>query len=199
MSGRLRPGAFVRLDETATELGVSGHPGAGGVVRSGERGWSESVPNRGYVVSPLDRDDVYDIFWLQGRITVELRCVPPVRRRTPTTWRGSPISTRFSTTRSGATDAERIAEAEYEFHRELCRIAGGPSLPGSWPARPGTTPHQLYAADPEWGALAVRAHADLIAAIAARDGAAVVRHTRIQFDDAADRLVAHLERSGIWQ
>lgn len=41
-------------------------------------------------------------------------------------------------------------------------------------------------------------HKNLIEALSAGDRAAVVRHTRIQFDDAARRLVAHLERVGIW-
>jgi len=198
MSGRLRPGTFVRLDETAAELGVSVTPVREALLTLRGEGMVESVPNRGYVVSPLDRDDVYDIFWLQGRITVELA----VRASRSADAGDLARLTALNTVLRDAVDAadpERIAEAEYEFHRELCRIAGGPKLAWFLASAARYTPYQLYAADAAWGALAVRTHADLIAAIGASDRAAVVRHTRIQFDDAADWLVAHLERIGIWE
>ncbi len=87
----------------------------------------ESVPNRGYVVSPLDRDDVYDIFWLQGRITVELAVRASGSADADDLARLTDLNAVLHDA-VGATDAERIAEAEYEFHRELCRIAGGPKL-----------------------------------------------------------------------
>ncbi|RVW08495.1 GntR family transcriptional regulator [Prescottella agglutinans] len=198
MSGRLRPGEFVRLDETAAELGVSVTPVREALLTLRGEGMVESVPNRGYVVSPLERDDVHDIFWLQGQITVELAV------------RASGVATAEDLTRLTAlndvlgeaveaSDPERIADAEYEFHRELCRIGGGPKLAWFLLNAARYTPYQLYATDPAWGLLAVASHASLIDAIRARDREAVVSHTRVQFDDAARRLVAHLERVGIWK
>lgn len=197
MSGRLRPGAFVRLDETAAALGVSVTPVREALLTLRGEGIVESVPNRGYVVAPLEREDVYDIFWLQGRITVELaeRAVHSATADDLTRLAARNDALR---TAVGLADPERIAEAEYEFHRELCRIGRGPKLAWFLLGAARYTPHQLYAADPDWGTLAVQSHTRLIDAIRDRDREAVGRHTRIQFDDAAKRLVAHLERSGIW-
>ncbi|MDH6282457.1 GntR family transcriptional regulator [Prescottella agglutinans] len=197
MSGRLRPGEFVRLDETAAELGVSVTPVREALLTLRGEGMVESVPNRGYVVSPLERDDVHDIFWLQGQITVELA----VRASRAASAEDLARLTALNDVLSEAVDAadpERIADAEYEFHRELCRIGGGPKLAWFLLNAARYTPYQLYATDPAWGALAVASHTSLIDALRAGDLAAVVRHTRIQFDDAAQRLVAHLERVGIW-
>lgn len=197
MSGRLRPGEFVRLDETAAELGVSVTPVREALLTLRGEGMIESVPNRGYVVSPLERDDVHDIFWLQGQITVELA----VRASRAATAEDLARLTALNDVLSEAVDAvdpERIADAEYEFHRELCRIGGGPKLAWFLLNAARYTPYQLYATDPAWGALAVASHKHLIDALSTGDRAAVVRHTRVQFEDAARRLVAHLERVGIW-
>jgi DNA-binding GntR family transcriptional regulator len=56
----------------------------------------------------------------------------------------------------------------------------------------------VYAADPEWGAAAIRNHRELIAALRRRDTAAVVEHTNRQFTDGARRLTERLDSSGIW-
>ncbi len=197
MSGRLRPGEFVRLDETAAELGVSVTPVREALLTLRGEGMIESVPNRGYVVSPLERDDVRDIFWLQGQITVELAARASRAATVDDLARLTALNDALSEA-VDAADPERIADAEYEFHRELCRIGGGPKLAWFLLNAARYTPYQLYATDPAWGALAVTSHTSLIDALRAGDRAAVVRHTRIQFDDAAQRLVAHLERVGIW-
>jgi DNA-binding GntR family transcriptional regulator len=59
-------------------------------------------------------------------------------------------------------------------------------------------PLTVYAADPELGAVAVRNHRELIAALRRRDTAAVVEHTNWQFTDGARRLTERLDSSGIW-
>jgi len=197
MSGRLRPGEFIRLDETAAELGVSVTPVREALLTLRGEGMVESVPNRGYVVSPLERNDVHDIFWLQGQITVELAVRASGTATDDDLGRLAALNDALDeAVRAG--DPERIADAEYEFHRELCRIGGGPKLAWFLLNAARYTPYRLYAADPAWGTLAVASHTSLIDAIRARDRDAVVRHTRVQFDDAAQRLVAHLERVGIW-
>ncbi|WP_305093594.1 GntR family transcriptional regulator [Prescottella sp. R16] len=197
MSGRLRPGAFVRLDETAAELGVSVTPVREALLTLRGEGMVESVPNRGYVVSPLERDDVHDIFWLQGQITVEL-AVRAARLASDGDLARLTDLTDELRQAVAVSDADRIAEAEYEFHRELCRIGRGPKLAWFLANAARYTPYELYAADPAWGELAVASHTRLIEAMRGGDRDAVVAHTRIQFDDAADRLVAHLERIGTW-
>ena len=72
MSGSVRPGEFVRLDETAADLGVSVTPVREALVALRGEGMVELVPHRGYLVSPLSRQDIEDIFWLQGQIAVKL-------------------------------------------------------------------------------------------------------------------------------
>src|ERR1700760_3297502 len=72
MSGNLPPGTFVRLDETAAELGVSITPVREALLKLRGEGMVQLEPHRGHFVLPLTRQDVNDIFWLQSTIAREL-------------------------------------------------------------------------------------------------------------------------------
>ena len=72
MSGALRPGTFIRLDETAAKLGVSVTPVREALLKLRGEGMVQLEPHRGHVVLPLSRQDVEDIFWLQATIAKEL-------------------------------------------------------------------------------------------------------------------------------
>ncbi|MCT7293244.1 GntR family transcriptional regulator [Rhodococcus sp. PAE-6] len=201
MSGVLRPGDFIRLDETAVELGVSVTPVREALLTLRGEGMVESAPNRGYRVSPLTRGDIDDIFWLQGQIAVEL-ALRAVDRATPADLEClSELSERLRrlvVAPEGVTpDIERIADAEFDFHRELNRIADSPKLAWFLNTAARTIPYRLYARDAEWGMLAIRSHTKLIEAIAAQDHSEVITQTLVQFEDAAARLVAHRERAGV--
>ncbi|RDI33961.1 GntR family transcriptional regulator [Rhodococcus sp. AG1013] len=197
MSGGVRPGDYIRLDETAAELGVSVTPVREALLTLRGEGLVELVPHRGYVVAPLSRDDVNDLFWLQGRIAEELAI------------RATTLVDDDALAELGAMneqlrravelgDADRIEELEFGFHRILNRLAGARKL--SWfllnAAR--YTPVHFYSSDLDWGHEAVASHTRLLSALAARDTVAVATETRAHFEDGAKRLVRHLETVGIW-
>ena len=66
MSGMLRPGTFIRLDETAAQLGVSVTPVREALLKLRGEGMVQLEPHRGHVVLPLTRQEIEDIFWLQA-------------------------------------------------------------------------------------------------------------------------------------
>src|SRR6202012_2014079 len=72
MSGALRPGTFIRLDETAAKLGVSATPVREALLKLRGEGMVQLEPHRGHLVLPLSRQDVDDIFWVQATIAWEL-------------------------------------------------------------------------------------------------------------------------------
>ena len=72
MTGTLRPGTFIRLDETAAALGVSITPVREALRTLRGEGMVQLEPHRGHVVVPLTRGDIEDIFWLQATIAKEL-------------------------------------------------------------------------------------------------------------------------------
>src|ERR1700752_286186 len=72
MTGTLRPGTFIRLDETAAQLGVSITPVREALRTLRGEGMVQLEPPRGHVVVPLTRKDAEDIFWRQATIVKEL-------------------------------------------------------------------------------------------------------------------------------
>ena len=197
MSGTLRPGMFVRLDETAAQLGVSITPVREALLKLSGEGMVQLEPHRGHVVVPLSRKDIEDIFWLQATIAREL----------------------VRTTAANITDAEidelsdlndalarAVAErnpdavvgAEFAFHRALNRPADRVKLAWFLLHAARYMPPLVYATDPGWGTDAVENHRKLIVALGAHDADAVAALTEWQFTDGARRLTEKLEKSGMW-
>lgn len=196
MSGVLRPGVFVRIDETALELGVSGTPVREALVALRGEGLVEQVPNRGYRVGELDRADIEDIFWLQGVIASKLarraaRIITPAQIE-----QLGALNALLRGAVSGA-NAEAVESREFEFHRFINRIAGGKKLAWFLFGAIRYTPSKLYASDPAWGEATVRSHGSLIAALSAGDLDAVGEIMRRQFVDGAERLIAYREAVGL--
>ncbi|MDN5760009.1 MAG: GntR family transcriptional regulator [Tomitella sp.] len=197
MSGRVRPGEYIRLDETAAELGVSATPVREALSKLRGEGLVESVPHRGYVVNPLTRGDVEDIFWLQGRIAVELARRAAQRSTAAGLDELSALCRALADAVAGG-DVHAIAQSEFEFHRRLNQLSDSTKLAWFLHNAVRYTPYTLYASDPDWGEFAVTGHERLIAAMRAGDMRAVEAETRLQFSDGAQRLITHLEQSGMW-
>jgi DNA-binding GntR family transcriptional regulator len=198
MSGSLRPGTFIRLDETAAKLGVSVTPVREALLKLRGEGMVQLEPHRGHVVLPLTRQDIDDIFWLQATIAKELAATASQNITDAEIDDLERITDALATAVADA-DNEAIATTEFAFHRAFNHATGRIKL--SWfllhVAR--YMPLTVYAADPQWGAAAVANHRKLIAALRRRDTAAVVEHTHWQFTDGARRLTKTLEKSGIWR
>lgn len=197
MTGDFRPGDPIRMDETAAELGVSVTPVREALLTLRGEGMVNLAPHRGYVVADLSRTDVEDIFWLQGQIAVKiaLRTADMV----------SPEDVELLTACNerlraavGSGDVDEIVDAEFDFHRTHNRISASDKL--AWFLFNAThyTPHRIYAADPDWGSVAVDSHARLIDGYRTGDRALIVEQVQRQFDDGAARLVARLSAAGIW-
>lgn len=197
MSGGVRPGDYIRLDETAAELGVSVTPVREALLTLRGEGLVELVPHRGYVVAPLSRSDIHDLFWLQGQIAERL-AVRATAAITPEVL-AEMRDARDQLARAVAeSDAARIELLEFSFHRQLNRLADANKL--SWFLLNAIryTPVHLYSSDPKWGEAAIASHDRLITALETGDADEAGRVTREHFTDGAERLLAHLETIGIW-
>lgn len=197
MSGALRPGTFIRLDETAASLGVSATPVREALLKLRGEGMVQLEPHRGHVVLPLSRQDVDDIFWVQATIAEEL-ARSAAQRITDAEIDDLEHLTDTLATAVAAGDIEAIAATEFAFHRVFNHATGRIKLAWFLLHVARYMPLMVYAADPEWAAGAVLNHRELVAALRRRDTAAVVEHTTSQFVDGARRLTERLDASGIW-
>lgn len=197
MTAEYPPGRHIRMDETALALGVSVTPVREALLTLRGEGLVVLAPHRGYAVAELTRTDVEDMFWLQGMAAQRIaRCTAGVV--SPAQLAGLGDALAALRTAAAAGDPQAIAEAEFEFHRAHNRIAGCGKLAWFLLTMSRYTPHQLYAADPEWARTALDSHERLLSAYRERDGEAAATAVQRQFDDGAARLLRHLERAGIW-
>jgi len=197
MSGSLRPGTFIRLDETAAKLGVSVTPVREALLKLRGEGMVQLEPHRGHVVLPLSRQDIDDIFWLQATIAKELAATA-TEHITDAEIDDLERAAEAMAAAVAAADADAIAATEFAFHRAFNQATGRIKLAWFLLHVARYMPLMMYAADPEWGAAAVDNHRSLIAALRRRDAAAVVELTNWQFTDGARRLTERLDSSGIW-
>jgi DNA-binding GntR family transcriptional regulator len=197
MSGALRPGAYIRLDETAAKLGVSVTPVREALLKLRGEGMVQLEPNRGHVVLPLSRQDIDDIFWVQATIAKELAATAAQNITDSEIGELERITDVMAAAVAGS-DTEAIAAAEFAFHRAFNHVTGRIKLAWFLLHVARYMPLMVYAADPDWGATAVASHRQLIAALRRRDTEAAVEHTNWQFADGARRLIEKLNGSGIW-
>jgi DNA-binding GntR family transcriptional regulator len=197
MSGTLRPGTFIRLDETAAELGVSITPVREALLKLRGEGMVQLEPHRGHVVLPLTRQDIQDIFWLQATIAKELAAAATDHITDGEIDELDRINHALETT-IGSSEADTIAGIEFAFHRVFNQASGRIKLASFLLNAARYMPVRVYAADPDWGVAAVDHHRQLIAALRRRDADAVIEHTVWQFTDAAQRLSRMLDRTGIF-
>jgi DNA-binding GntR family transcriptional regulator len=195
MSGELRPGARVRLEEVAAQLGVSITPVREALLTLRGEDMVELQPRKGYVVAPLSRQDVHDLFQLQGDIAGELAA------RVAAVITGPQLDELTLADRAlqRAKPAEEVERLEFGFHRTINRIADARKL--SWFLHTATryTPVRFYSSDARWRGGMKQDHEALLAAFTARDpGAARGVMTR-HFTDGADLLIKHLEDQRIWE
>jgi DNA-binding GntR family transcriptional regulator len=202
MSGKLRPGTYIRLDETAAELGVSVTPVREALLKLRGEGMVQLEPHRGHFVLPLTRQDVNDIFWLQATIARELAASATHLITDAQIGELDHIKDALAAaveSGPGSDNAETIATLEFAFYRVFNHASGRIKLAWFLLNAARYMPAVIYAADPQWGVATVDHHRQLIAALRRRDTAAVVEHTVWQFTDAARRLTDMLDDAGIFE
>ncbi|GAA2674924.1 GntR family transcriptional regulator [Actinoplanes palleronii] len=197
MSGELRPGARIRLEEVAEQLGVSITPVREALLTLRGEDMVELEPRKGYVVAPLSEQDVVDLFRLQGDIAGELAA--RVAERITAGQRDElALADRALQRAIRSRKSDEIEQLEYAFHRTVNRMAQARKL--SWFLHVATryTPARFYAADPGWRDAVRVEHEALLAAFAAGDPEAARATMARHFTDGADLLVKHLRGQGIW-
>jgi DNA-binding GntR family transcriptional regulator len=197
MAGRLRPGEFIRLEEVADELGVSITPVREALLTLRGDDMVELVPRRGYVVAPLSRQDVEDLFGLQGDIAAEL-AARAARRITAAELAELEELQRALDVAVDTVQLDDIEHFEFEFHRIVNRAANARKL--SWFLYSATryTPTRFYSGDSGWRASMKVEHRNLLQALRDHDVDAARSGMTRHFGDVAERLTRHLDEIGLW-
>ena len=198
MDGRLRPGEHLRLERLAMEFGISVTPVREALKSLRSEGFVVLEPRRGFVVAPLSKRDVQDLFWVQAGIAAELtkRAAPRI---------GSDALRRLDGLQhalardKAAHRPDLMEERNHLFHREINLAADSPKLAWSLGTAARYVPRGLYGRLADWPGVAVRDHGRILAALRDADAPAAGEEMRAHIVRAGELLVAHLERRGLWR
>lgn len=196
MSGELRPGEFVRLDAVAAELGVSVTPVREALLALRGEDMVELEPRRGFVVSPLSRKDVEDLFGLQAHLAAQL-AARATERITDEQLDGlEQLADSVRRAAAGATG--ELGALEYEFHRAINKIADSRKLSRFVEQATRYMPARLYTSDSGWRGQVVIDHIAILEALRARDATAVREAIQHHVADGERRLLRHLDALHLW-
>jgi DNA-binding GntR family transcriptional regulator len=121
----------------------------------------ELEPHRGFVVAPLSRLDVEDMFRLQADLACQLLVRASERLSTEDLDRLDAINGELADA-AGRRDPAELERLEYAFHRAINRAADSRQL--SWFLRNATAylPQHFYSTDAEWRDGTIRAHRKIL-------------------------------------
>ena len=197
MRGEVRPGEFIRLDETAAALGVSVTPVREALLTLRGEGLVDLVPRRGYLVSPMSREDVEDIFWLQNSVSKQIVDRALARFTPDALTRHAELVEDFADA-ARARDVDGIVSAQYAIHRSINRASRSDKLARFLSNAARYMPYRLYAEDEAWCTAALEDNRLMLDALRRRDRGTAHAVIDAEFSKAARMLVHHLERAGVW-
>ena len=197
MSGDLRPGDFIRVESLAQRLGVSITPVREALLLLNGEDVVRLIPRRGFVVAPLSRVDVEDLFMLQSQLAGQL-VARAVRTMTPETLASLRATNGLLERAVEERDADRIAALEYQFHRTINVAADSRKLAYVLRSASHYLPRRFFTADEHWRDAVNKDHAVILTAIETGDAEAAQRAMEAHVLDGQQRLVAHLDEIGFW-
>jgi DNA-binding GntR family transcriptional regulator len=198
MSGQVKQGQYLRLERLAESLGVSPTPVREGLLSLRGEGFVHLEPRRGFVVSPLSRQDVHDLFLIQASVAGELAARAAAAIVETQVQHIVALQSRLETA-ALTVDPEAIEEANYQFHRAINRIAQSPKLGWVLSTVVRYAPRRFYATIHGWQQASVQDHRAILTAL--HDGSAegAREAMRSHILHAGELLVAHLEGTHFWQ
>src|ERR1700733_5141246 len=123
ISGKVRPGDFLRTEPIAEAVGVSNTPVREGLLALRSQGFVQLVPRRGFLVASFTPQDVRDLFWAQAQLAGEL-AARAARKMTPELVDKLEANLAAYEKALADGDEDGVAGLGYSFHRGINLAAG---------------------------------------------------------------------------
>jgi len=196
ISGKLKPGDFLRIDAIASELGVSTTPVREGLLLLQSESFVRLLPRRGFVVNSFSKDDLRDIFWAQAIVGAELAARAAAKLGKEDLAKLQQLVTDHQ--QAFAAGDERHVTLGYEFHRFINLAAGSPRLALLLGSLTRQLPNRFYASIEGQVSDTLQYHPIILDAMRMKDGDAVRTLMYRHIMHGADHLIEMLERAGTW-
>lgn len=199
LTGEVHYGQVLRLAPLAAELDMSITPVREALLRLAQDGWVSHVPNRGFRVQPIHRDDVADTYFIWATVEGELAA----RATSKATQEGVHRLREVDQQLHDLNDhhGELAIELNSQLHAQVHAMASAPKLLWFASAARRHVPLHLDAAFysvPGWKEINRYGHTPIIDAVAEGDGARAQALMADHFRSTGDLLLTWLDSLDFW-
>jgi len=184
MSGRLVPGQSVKPEFVGRELGVSTTPAREALQALRVEGFLELLPRRGFIVAPLNGDDVRDLFSAHALLAGELAALAAERATEGDLAELDALHHELLAA-AHRRDFPALEEKNHAFHRQVNLIADARRIGGIMAVTSRYMPRLFYSSIEGWPQATEHDHSAVLEAMRLRDA-----------DGARAAMAAHLRHSG---
>ncbi|MUL45419.1 GntR family transcriptional regulator [Mycobacterium sp. CBMA293] len=195
-NGTFPAGEYLRLDQVATELGVSVTPVREALLNLRAEGLLVQHPRRGFMVLEVTARDVSDVAMVQAFVGGELAA----RAAENITADQVTELTRIQDALEQAyqhTDVDRMVRLNHEFHRLINVIADSPKLTQFMSGITRYAPESVFPTLEGWPDLSIRDHRRVIAALKNGDASTARTAMAEHFEVGVEPLTKHLSERGV--
>jgi DNA-binding GntR family transcriptional regulator len=194
--GRLLPGTRLAQAELCTEFGTSRMPVRDALRELTFDGTVISDGARTVVVAPLSRSDLIDSFRIEGLLNgLAARLATPLA--TAEDFEVLTSLHKQMLASSKASKHEQMAQLNWQFHRHINKLAGSRKLLSTLRVVSLDVPRDYLIRMPEWATKSNKEHAQIIAAMKARDSAKAESLMEAHLTESGKGLADFLVREGL--
>lgn len=201
MSGRYPSGQRLAVSDIADDLGVSATPVREALVALTSEGLVDLVPRKGFRVAQIRQSDVEAVFQVHAFVAGRLAAAAAVEISEASIERLRSLQTqieRLAATKPSTARAEGIEDLNFEFHREINKVADARRLRWFLRAASQFVPRRYYEDIPEWIDATLEDHPAIVEALAARDPVRSADLVAAHVSRAEAAVIAHLGSRGLW-
>lgn len=197
VSGQVRAGDYLRLENLADQLGTSVTPVREALVSLRGEGFVVLQPRRGFVVSPFTKQDVLDIYQVQGYLAGELAA------RACNNLGEDAIAALVAIQEDleaahRRDDAQQVERFNHHFHRAINQAAASPKLTQFLVTATRYSPRLFFAQIAGWTQASADDHRGIIEAFTNSSPEQARSAMTTHVTNAGDLLTSHLEAEGMW-
>lgn len=184
MSGQLEPGSPVRPEVIGEALGTSSTPAREALQALRVEGFLELLPGRGFIVAPLDGNDVRDLFRSHALISGELAARAALAATDGDVAELDALHHELIAA-SRRNDVNALEEKNHAFHRTINQLAGSRKIAWVLGLTDRYVPRLFYSYIEGWPQATAEDHSAILLAIQEKDA-----------DAARSAMEAHIVHAG---
>jgi DNA-binding GntR family transcriptional regulator len=194
LTGHLRPGEKIDQDEVAEALGISRLPVREALIELSQENLVDSIPRRGAFVARIDKDDIRDLYEVQGYIAGIAARRAATQLSAPQLAALREIHCQFL----AAKGSEDQGDISFAFYQLILDAGGSNRLRALLRRLYASLPVDYFELVPTWFDQTARYHDDLLVALEHRDGVAAAEVMHRFLEETGRLAVGLLAARGLW-